>query len=258
MDASGKPRSLGAYAVEYFFGVRANENVAATNSSVEYAAGGAGNDYPAPQPGLSRLCSVRIRRQSGSGEVRAKGSAERARNADRPDAYGHQWPARHRFLAGQKIFICLGGSRPAGWIGVEVEDRNRRGDSLRAAWIVPGDDRHFPRRRIYLRGECELPRRHGSILDFCGGHRRDGRGETDHHLHYAARLAPESAGHQAVIRMHDGRHARGNRYTNLRGLAALPTRRRQRNGYDRRTRQANENERSHLRAHLGAAFKRWL
>src|ERR1700683_534035 len=154
MDASGKPRSLGAYAVEYFFGVRANENLAATNSSVECAAGGVGDDYPAPQPGLSRLCGMRIRRQSCPGEVWAKGLAERARNADRPDAHGHQWSARHRCFAGQKIFICFGGSRPAGWIGVEVENRNRRGDSLRAAWIVPGDDRHFPRRRIYLRCEC--------------------------------------------------------------------------------------------------------
>src|ERR1700683_3795506 len=124
MDASGEPRSSGAYAVEYFFGVRANENVAATNSSVDCTYGGVGNGYPAPQPGLSRLRGMRIGRQSCPGEVRAKGFAERARNADRPNAHGYQRSARHRCFAGRKIFICLGGSRPAGWICVEVENRN--------------------------------------------------------------------------------------------------------------------------------------
>ena len=63
---------------------------------------------------------------------------------------------------------------------------------------------------FHLRSQRKFPRRHGSLFDIRGSHRRNGGSKAHHHLHHAARLAPESARNQTLFRLHDGRHARRN------------------------------------------------
>src|SRR6202041_1241423 len=96
-----------------------------------------------------------------------------------------------------------------------------------------GHDGHFSRRRIHLGGECELSWRHGAFVNLGRSHRRNGGSETHHDVHHASWFALESAGNQALLGVHDGRHARGDRHAQIRLVAPFRTHERQGNGKER-------------------------
>ena len=134
--------------------------------------------------------------------------------------------------------------------------------------LFPATVQVAPNGHYRLGGELQSLRRDGAVLGVGGIHRPHARGAADPDLRHAARLPAVAGRHAALLRLHDGRRAGGDRrgpdggepsvHAEGRG-GARPGFGVRCAGYERRSRdqrpRRQESRRRHMLADLGAALR---
>ena len=109
----------------------------------------------------------------------------------------------------------------------KIDARTTRGRRPRGARELSRDAAGDARRRFRLRRELQPARRDGAVECERRQHRSDRGGRAHPDLHHAARLAPQQRGHEALLGVHDGRHARRDRHARAGGERATSCSRRE-------------------------------